>query len=399
MRETIAEIVRDAVGRELSPDEDFFDQGMTSLVFVRVVASVNERFGLSLTGSELAAGATIDTLYAVVQSHGGMPVTGRLPVDALPSCGAVRRFALTPDEVELFRTQGFIGPFTVYQPEQMRQLWRTARLQMFDRGHAVYSEAVAASGNTNISNYDRHLDMDFLADHVMRPEIVDRVASVLGPDVLCWRTEFFPKYPGDEGTDWHQADTFANACGTPQILWPDEMKAFGGTITVWTAFTEATEETGCLQFIPGTQEEMFYDETKRMNYAPASINGVVKGGVRRGFFGYDYRQLQRDPNWTPDESQARSMVMKPGEAVLFWSTLMHASLPHLGRTEQMRLGFAARYVPTMVKVYPDTKEIEEYGGRVSLERYGAVLVSGEDRFGHNALTDRTTRGHAFAAPR
>ncbi|MFH9663534.1 phytanoyl-CoA dioxygenase family protein [Streptomyces sp. NPDC017248] len=86
------------------------------------------------------------------------------------------------------------------------------------RSMAVYGDEAAESGNTNISNYDRHLDSTFLADHICRPEIVDRVRSVLGPDVLNWRTEFFPKYPGDEGTDWHQADTFANASGQPQIL-------------------------------------------------------------------------------------------------------------------------------------------------------------------------------------
>lgn len=306
-----------------------------------------------------------------------------------------RRFTLSPKEFAAFHERGFHGPFAVYEPEEMRMTWRRQRLQMLDRSMAVYGDGEAISGATNISNYDRHLDSSFLADHVCRPEVVERVASVLGPDVLCWRTEFFPKYPGDEGTDWHQADTFANASGTPQILWPEGAEHFGGTITVWTAFTEATEETGCLQFIPGTHNTMFYDETKRMHYDPGLINTQEKGGVARGFFGYDYRQLQKDPDWQPDESEAVSMVMRPGEAVMFWSTLMHASFPHVGKSGEMRLGFAARYVPTSVRVYPGTDYVEEYGGRVSLERYGAVLVSGEDRFGHNRLATHTTRGHAF----
>jgi non-heme Fe2+,alpha-ketoglutarate-dependent halogenase len=306
-----------------------------------------------------------------------------------------REFAMTPEEFENFHRNGFHGPFTVYEPDEMRTLWRRERLAMMDRSAAVYQDEAALSGNTNISNYDRHLDMTFLADHICHPRIVDRVASVLGPDVLCWRSEFFPKYPGDEGTDWHQADTFANASGKPQILWPDETKEFGGTITVWTAFTEASEETGCLQFMPGTHQTMFYDETKKMHYDPASINQMDKGGIRRGFFGYDYRQLQVDPDWKPDESRAVSMVMKPGQAILFWSTLMHASLPHAGTTQQMRLGFAGRYVPTSVRVYPDTEEIEEYGGAVRLDRYGAVLVSGTDAFGHNTMVEQTTRGHRF----
>lgn len=306
-----------------------------------------------------------------------------------------RAYALSPAELDRFRRDGYFGPFKVYEPDEMKAIWRRERLRMMDRSHAVYEASGAASGNTNIANYDRHLDVQFLAEHIFRPKIVDRVTSVLGPDMLCWRTEFFPKYPGDEGTDWHQADTFANASGKPQILWPEEVMEFGGTITVWTAFTESNEENGCLQFIPGTQESMFYDETKRMQYQPEAINSTDKRGVRRGFFGYDYRQLQKDPDWEPDESRAVPMVMRPGEAIMFWSTLMHASLPHSGRVDEMRLGFAARYVPTAVRIYPDTEEIEEYGGRVSLDRYGAVLVAGTDRYGHNRLVDRTTRGYRF----
>ncbi|MCW7991311.1 chemotaxis protein CheX, partial [Streptomyces platensis subsp. clarensis] len=271
-------------------------------------------------------------------------------------------FALSPEEIEQFHRQGFIGPFTLYTPEEMKAQWRKTRLQLLDRSDAVYPDD-ALAGATNISNYDRHLDNDFLASHIGRPEIVDRVNSILGPDVICWRTEFFPKHPGDEGTDWHQADTFANASGTPQILWPDNSD-FGVTITVWSAFTEAAVEHGCLQFIPGTHESMNYDETKRMHYDPNSINSVDKDGIRRGFFGYDYRQLQKDPNWTPDEDQAVSQVMRPGQFIIFWSTLMHASHPHEGKTNEMRMGFASRYVPSTVTVYPDSDHIEEYGGRI-----------------------------------
>ncbi|MFC6082799.1 chlorinating enzyme [Sphaerisporangium aureirubrum] len=303
-------------------------------------------------------------------------------------------FGMSQEELRSFHTRGYFGPFKVYEIDEMRATWRRERLRLMDRSNAVYQEEAATSGNTNISNYDRHLDSSFLADHISRPQIVDRVRSVLGPDVLCWRTEFFPKYPGDEGTDWHQADTFANASGQPQIVWP-EAEEFGGTITVWTAFTEANEETGCLQFIPGTHQTMFYDETKKMHYDPDKINAEEKDGVRRGFFGYDYRELQVDPDWKPDESKAVSMVMRPGEAILFWSTLMHASLPHAGRTDEMRLGFASRYVPTKVEVYPGTDEIEEYGGKVSLDRYGAVLVAGHNDNPRNRMASATTTGHPF----
>jgi non-haem Fe2+, alpha-ketoglutarate-dependent halogenase len=304
------------------------------------------------------------------------------------------QFALSTEEQQTFLDQGFIGPFTVLDEDEMVAAWRTERLVLMDRSNAIYTEEWAVSGNTNISNYDRHMDNDFLADLIMNQRITDRVASVIGPDVLCWRTEFFPKYPGDEGTDWHQADTFANASGKPQIVWPQDA-SFGGTITVWVALTEATIDNGCLQFIPGSYTKMNYDETKVMQYAPDRINKQTKQGVRRGFFGYDYRELQIDPDFAPDESKAVPMVMRPGQAVMFWSTLMHASYPHAGKTDAMRLGLACRYVPTSVHVYPDTDVVEEYGGQVSLERYGAVLVSGENRYPHNRIATQTTTGHPF----
>jgi chlorinating enzyme len=213
-----------------------------------------------------------------------------------------KSFALDEKEMEHFERHGYIGPITVYDPDDMNRFWRTVRRHLLDRTQAAYPMD-AESGATNIANYDRHLDVDLLADHICNRRIVERLTSILGPDVLCWRTEFFPKYPGDEGTDWHQADTFANASGKPQILWPGESESrFGaGTITVWTAFTDSTRENGCLLLMPGTHHEMKFDESKRMSYDPSSINQTDKDGIRRGFFGYDYRQLQIDPDWKPDE--------------------------------------------------------------------------------------------------
>ncbi|MGH3840251.1 MAG: chlorinating enzyme [Pseudonocardiaceae bacterium] len=307
-------------------------------------------------------------------------------------------FSWTADELADFHRRGYAGPFTLYEPAEVKRIWRRERVRLMDRSAAVYQDTAAKSGVTNIANYDRHLDNAFLADHICRPEIVDRVSAVLGPNVLCWRTEFFPKYPGDEGTDWHQADTFANASGSPQILWPQDTE-FGGTITVWCAFTEASIDMGCLQFIPGTHRTMFYDETKRMHYDPTKVNSVEKEGAQRGFFGYDYRELQIDPDWKPDETRAVSMEMAAGQFIMFWSTLMHASHPHSGKTNDMRMGFAARYVPSSVRVYPDTDVVEEYGGRVSLERYGSVVVRGRNEYPGNRIATHTTRGDRFVAQR
>ncbi|MEU2563027.1 chlorinating enzyme [Streptomyces longispororuber] len=306
-------------------------------------------------------------------------------------------FALSEDELAFFHKNGYIGPLTIYTPEEMDQMWKTVQREALDRSHAAYPEVDKGIGAPNIFNYDRHLDVDLLARHVMNQRITDRVASILGPDLLCWRSEFFPKYPGDEGTDWHQADTFANASGKPQLLWPGESEEeFGaGTLTVWTAFTESTRENGCLQVIPGTHHQMNYDESKQMDYNEERINSEVKDGVPRGFFGYDYRQLQKDPNWKPNEEDAVSFEMEKGQCIIFWSTLMHASLPNVATGKNYRMGFATRYVPTSVRVYPDTDHIEEYGGSISLEKWSAVLARGRDEYGHNKIATETLRGTKY----
>jgi non-haem Fe2+, alpha-ketoglutarate-dependent halogenase len=277
-------------------------------------------------------------------------------------------FYLSPEEIAKFKAQGYLGPFKVYDKEEMAARTRDIRIKLFDRSRAIYN----LSPDSTMANYDRHLDVDLLAEHIRRPEIVHRVASLMGRSIVCWRSEFFPKEPGQEGTDWHQADTFAHSTGKPQIVWPRNER-FGGTITAWTALTEATEANGCLRFIPGTHEEMYYDESLGLKYDKDSIGKVVKDGVKRGFFGYDYRSLQKDPSWKPDESKAVSIEMEPGQAVLFWSTLMHASMPNSTK-DRYRLGYACRYVPTQVKIYPDTEYVEEFDGKYSLEKYRAIPV-------------------------
>ncbi|MDP5142187.1 chlorinating enzyme [Rheinheimera baltica] len=300
-----------------------------------------------------------------------------------------KQFALSAEDLQKFREQGFIGPFDLYDTEEIKAKYKQIRAQLFDRDKAAYE----LDNKSRIAGYDRHLDIDELSAHIMRSEIVDKLAAVLGPDILCWRSEMFPKYPGDEGTDWHQADTFAHASGKPQIVWPNGSN-FGGALTVWTALTDATEDNGCLRFMPGTQEEMMYDETKEMKYDPNNENNLEKDGIKRGFFGYDYRNLQKDPNFKPDESKAVSIQMKAGQFVIFWSTLMHASLPNITK-DQTRLGFTSRYVPASVKVYPDSDTVDEYGSVMSLEKYGVVVVSGEDKYQHNRVLTENLRGVSF----
>lgn len=78
--ETTATVTRIAEGvlrRDDPPsDQDLFDLGATSLAFVRIIAEVNERFGIALTGAELGDVASIDRIAVVVRSAVDTAVTG-----------------------------------------------------------------------------------------------------------------------------------------------------------------------------------------------------------------------------------------------------------------------------------------------------------------------------------
>jgi non-heme Fe2+,alpha-ketoglutarate-dependent halogenase len=288
-------------------------------------------------------------------------------------------YGLTPNEIMAFERDGFFGPFKVYEPEEIENAWKKVRVEVHDRSHAAYE--LKPTGGLSIANYDRHLDIPFLSKHICRPQIVDRLNSVLGPDVLTWRTEFFPKYPGEKGTPWHQNSTFQSASGKVQLAWPEGSK-LQGCITVWCAVTDSTIENGCLKLMPKTQYTRYYDEERGFKDQD-SVNG----------FGYNFKEIQFDPDWKPDESQAFPLVLKAGEAIAFWSTLLHGSFPNV--SNKMRLGFASRYVPSQVKIYPGTENVSEFGDTISLDRWGAVQVSGIDKFGHNKIVDRNLRGQRF----
>ena len=66
--QTIREIVRTLLDRDVDYSVDLFDQGATSLAFIRIVAEVNERYDITLDVTELEEAST-DMLSELVAEH------------------------------------------------------------------------------------------------------------------------------------------------------------------------------------------------------------------------------------------------------------------------------------------------------------------------------------------
>lgn len=274
----------------------------------------------------------------------------------------------TDHDKAFFSENGYIGPFVIHLPSETEALWKQIRIQLLDKSKAIYGD--------NKMNYDRHLDIKALSDLVSHPAIVTRVQSVLGPNILCWRTEWFPKYPGAEATAWHQAESFVAFEGDSKLV-PTAPHDGSWELTVWYGFTDATRETACLKVIPKTHRTWYFDEKRNVAYNPNDT---------AGFYGYDFEKLKIDPQWKPDESQALHIEMRAGEALMFTSRCLHGSEPNRSK-DKLRMGLAIRYVPTDVKVYPNhTGKFTHFGEVFPLDRYAAMLVAGEDNYGHNRIT-------------
>lgn len=282
------------------------------------------------------------------------------------------------DDIARFGEDGFVGPIKLYEPDEAAALIREIRINNQDSSHALYANSV---------NYDRHFDIPELARHVAHPTIVKYLTAILGPDVLNWRTEWFPKFPGAKATEWHQVRDYSYANGVPQLLPTESAWNAYVDITVWTTFTPATAETACMRFVRGSQRQRIFDEHRATDAGRADYD-VQQADT--GFFGYDFADFKIDPDWEPDPADVVELEMVPGEAVIFTASCVHGSTPNTTERET-RFAIANRYVPTHVRVYPDQDEFSAHGASFDLARYGSVLVAGENRYDHNRI--RTTDNH------
>lgn len=279
-----------------------------------------------------------------------------------------------------FAEQGYIGPFTLWEPEEMNAWWKIQRRALLDPANN------ARKVFDNPVNYDRHLDIPGLSKLITEPEIVRRMQSLIGPDILCWRTEFFPKNPGDSGTGWHQVETYAiGETSTGMLEATEHSPGIPMELTCWVAFTDAMVDNACMKVIPGSHRQWRYDE-----HAPMKWNSAAKDN---SFFGYNYDDIKIDKDWNPDQQNVRHLEMRAGQFFIFTARCIHGSTPNISRRQ--RMGFAIRVVPTHVRIYGGMTEFQEFGHRFDLARHGSVLIAGRDAYGLNRIADTNAWGDPF----
>jgi ectoine hydroxylase-related dioxygenase (phytanoyl-CoA dioxygenase family) len=257
---------------------------------------------------------------------------------------------LSHADVDAYRSNGFLFPVRVFSRDEALGL----------RAELERHEASAGAPLQGRWRVKSHLLFTWADRIVHHPAILDAVEDLVGPDILCWTSNFFIKEGASPGfVSWHQDAAYWG-------LDPEEV------VTAWVALSPSNLESGCMKVMPASHLESHMPHVDTF----AKDNLLTRG---------------QEIAVEVDESRATSLMLEPGEMSLHHIRIVHGSAPNLSRDR--RIGLAIRYLPGHVR---QTK------GRDS-----AMLVRGIDRHGHFDLEPRPRhdlgeaeqRAHAEAVDR
>jgi non-haem Fe2+, alpha-ketoglutarate-dependent halogenase len=232
---------------------------------------------------------------------------------------------LGAEAVAQYRRDGFYFPLRVMSAEEAH-VYRD-RLEAYER----------ASGGPIAGNmrHKVHLLFTWANELAHHPAILDAVEDIIGPDILCWSTNFFIKEAHSPSfVSWHQDATYWGL-------------STNDVITAWVAFADAPVESGAMKFWPGShlRSQLEHRDTFDKN------NLLSRG-----------QEIAVDV----PEGAGVNVALDAGEMSLHHVLLVHGSGPNL--TGDRRIGLAIRYIP------PHVRQLKV--------RDSAMLVRGRDKHGH-----------------
>jgi non-heme Fe2+,alpha-ketoglutarate-dependent halogenase len=243
--------------------------------------------------------------------------------------------ALAPDLVHRYQADGFVFPIRVLEDDDVRR---------FRDAYDAYESSIGPELAT-VPARDRyvyfaetHTFLPWAFELATRSAVLDAVQSLLGPDLLIWDSRWFTKRPGDPTyITWHQDGTYWSL-DPPKVC------------TAWIALSRSFAGNGAMQVVPGTHLGGQLPHVDTFDAA----NALARG---------------QEIAVEVDEAEAVTLTLAPGEMSLHHIGVVHGSKPNL--SDESRIGFAVRFIAAEVRQNAETPI--------------AMLVSGQDRYGHFEL--------------
>jgi non-heme Fe2+,alpha-ketoglutarate-dependent halogenase len=234
--------------------------------------------------------------------------------------------ALTPQQVEAYKRDGFLFPIRMMPEEDAIEMG--ARMMKAREDGLLRIKG----GQTKMN-----VLLPWVYEFATSERLLDIVEDLLGPDLMIYHSTLWAKQPrAGEYVSWHQDNTYFGHD-------PCEV------LSVWLALTPATVETGCMQYLPGTH---------RLGQLGLTTPDVSDGNLLASGQTVDYDVSGIEP--VP-------VILRPGEIAIHHAFLIHNSFPN--RSDRPRMGMTFIYHP------PSLHQL----GQV---KTSAMLVRGEDRYGN-----------------
>jgi ectoine hydroxylase-related dioxygenase (phytanoyl-CoA dioxygenase family) len=233
---------------------------------------------------------------------------------------------LTTESVAQFWREGFYFPLRVLPSERARDYRMLLEAQEKSQGGPLQSNR----------RHKVHLLFRWANELVRLPQVLDAVEDLIGPNILCWTTNFFIKEAHDPAfVSWHQDATYWG-------LDPDDV------VTAWLALSDAPVESGAMKFLPGSHRgaQLPHVDTFHQN------NLLSRG---------------QEIAVAVDDAKGVFVPLSAGEISLHHVKLVHGSAPNT--TADRRIGLAIRYIP------PHVRQLKV--------RDSAMLVRGIDTHGYH----------------
>jgi non-haem Fe2+, alpha-ketoglutarate-dependent halogenase len=213
---------------------------------------------------------------------------------------------LDESQKQQYAQMGFTWPMTVLTPHAAAA-YRT-RFEEYERAQGGWYELSKGQ--------KLYLLQTWVAELVSHASVLDAVADVLGPNIMCWGTSLFVKEARSTSfVTWHQDSTYWGLSSAD-------------VVSAWIALSPATLEAGCMKMVPGgaSRAQIQHKDTL------AAENLLTRG-----------QEIMMDV----DESQAHFAVLQPGQMSLHNIRTVHASEPNL--SDDRRIGLAVRYIKPNVR--------------------------------------------------
>jgi hypothetical protein len=218
---------------------------------------------------------------------------------------------LSVSQVDDFNTRGFIAPVQLFNDAEILEV----RTYLDVLIHTVLSAEDRRNGYSIVAY---HLVCRGLYDLMCTPAIVERVADLVGPDVVGWGSQVFCKTPGDPmEVPLHQ----------DAIYYPFTPAR---TVSVWIALDDVDADNAAMEFVPASHtlgglahSDLTLDGTRVLDRTVVGLDHVTETYVNE---------------------------LPAGWASLHSDLLLHRSPPN--RSNRRRAGIALRYGPASMRTVP-----------------------------------------------